>query len=83
MATEVLGAALDAGEEQNEEEKYEDVDGSDVLEGEARETVEVRSDAHVKGEVGIEEGKELKVFVVGTAGEDHHGCLRKMCERRK
>lgn len=76
VSTEVLGTAFDAGEEENKQEKDEDVDWSDILEGKTREAVEILGDAHVKGEVWIEEGKELKVFIIRATGEDHHGGLR-------
>ena len=56
MATKILGASLDAGQEKDKEQEDEDVDGCDVLEGETRKTIEIWGDAHVEGEVRIEEG---------------------------
>ena len=56
MPTEDPGDELELGEDEDEAEKEEDICGGDVLQYEATEGRQIRGNAEVKGEVGVEEG---------------------------
>ena len=64
MPAEDPGDELELGEDEDEAEKEEYIRGGDVLQYEATEGCQIRGNAEVKGEVGVEEGQEVEDVIV-------------------
>ena len=67
MISQEAGHAFEAGEQEYHAHQQQDVHRSHVLQDHFGQVVEARGYTEVKGEVRVEEGEELHVFVLAAS----------------